>query len=239
MAQLLKSFTELFSLSVVPEKAWGYQDEVAPKHWDCLSDNYALCGQGKSQSPIDIVDAVTTDLPILEFNYQPTQLITQENKHTLHIDAEKAGYLKVGSNNYQLVQFHFHTPSEEAIAGKTADMVIHLVHQNIQGQLAVVALLLKVATEDNPFINTLWQALKQAESDNVEIDLNQLLPEDKNYYSFDGSLTTPPCTEGVKWLVMKQAISLSANQLAQYCAIYPSNVRPLQPLNGRQILSSN
>ncbi|OQY51822.1 MAG: hypothetical protein B6247_18380 [Candidatus Parabeggiatoa sp. nov. 2] len=160
------------------------------------------------------------------------------------VTADKAGSLKIGDNAYQLLQFHFHTPSEEAIHGKRTDMVIHLVHQNSQGELAVVALLLKTGDTTNPFIETLWNVMPKTpgkpEQHDVQIDINRLLPTGKNhYYTFAGSLTTPPCSEGVKWLVLKQMGTISPKQLAQYHEVYTENARPLQPLNGRQVLSSN
>ncbi len=222
---------------------WSYEDKTGPTYWDCLSEEYALCGSGKQQAPIDITESTKADLPPLEFNYSPIPLIIENNGLSVQITAEKAGSLKIGDNAYQILQFHSHTPSEEAINGKRTDMVIHLVHQNIQGQLAVVALLLNVGDTPNPLIETLVQAMPKTPGEpqqhDIQIDINQLLPKDKNYYSFEGSLTTPPCSEGVKWVVLKQPISISAAQLAQYQAVHPENIRPLQPLNNRQIFSSN
>jgi carbonic anhydrase len=222
---------------------WSYEGKTGPTHWGSLSEEYVLCATGKQQSPIDITESVTANLPPLEFNYSPIPLVIENNGHTIKMTADKAGTLKIGDDEYQLLQFHTHTPSEEAINGKLANMVIHLVHKNAQEQLAVVAVLLEVGETANPLIETLWKVMPKTvtkpQQHETQIDVNQLLPQDKNYYTFEGSLTTPPCSEGVRWMVLKQPVSISAQQLAQYQAVYPENVRPLQPLNDRKVSSSN
>ncbi len=134
---------------------WGYEGETGAAHWSSLAEDNALCGSGKQQAPIDITESIKAELPPLEFNYSPIPLIIENNGHSIQITADKAGSLKIGDNAYQLLQFHSHTPSEEAINGIRADMVIHLVHQNIHGQLAVVAVLLNVGDTPNPLIETL------------------------------------------------------------------------------------
>jgi len=220
---------------------WSYEGETGPSHWGALSEEYALCGTGEQQSPIDITESVTADLPPLEFNYSPIPVVIENNGHTIKMTA--TGTLKIADDEYQLLQFHTHSPSEAAINGKPADMVIHLVHKNAQDQLAVVAVLLEVGETANPLIQTLWDVMPKTVTEpqqhETQIDINQLLPEDKNYYTFDGSLTTPPCSEGVRWMVLKQPVSISAEQLAQYQSVYPKNVRPLQAVNGRKVSSSN
>ena len=223
---------------------WNYEGKTGPAYWDCLSDEYALCGSGKQQSPIDITDSIKAHLPPLMFNYQPIPLIIENNGHTIQITADKAGHLKIGDNAYQLLQFHFHAPSEEAIHGQRTDMVVHLVHQNIQGELVVVAVLLKKGKTTHAFMKTLWNVMPKTpgapQQHDVQIDINRLLPMGKkDYYTFPGSLTTPPCSEGVTWVVLKQTVSISPAQLAQYQAVYTENARPLQPLNDRKVLSSN
>jgi carbonic anhydrase len=222
---------------------WSYEGKTGPAHWDCLSEEYALCGSGKQQSPIDITESIKANLPALEFNYRPIPLTIENNGHTIQITTDKAGELKIGDDAYQLLQFHFHTPSEEAINGKRTNMVIHLVHQNAQGELAVVAVLLETGEMANPLIETLWNVIPKTQGKpqhhEVQIDINQLLPKEKDYYTFNGSLTTPPCTEGVKWVILKQTASISTKQLAQYQAVYTGNARPLQPLNDRKVFSSN
>ncbi len=226
------------------ETHWGYTGDSGPANWGHLNTEYALCATGKQQSPIDITGSVKADLPQLEFNYNPVPITIENNGHTIKMPAGKAGTLKVGDASYQLLQFHTHSPSEGAINGKQSDMVVHLVHKNAQNELAVVAVLLEKGETANPLLASLWKVMpktvgKAQQYDNVQMDIKQLLPKDKNYYSFTGSLTTPPCSEGVKWMVLKTSVSISAEQLAQYQAVYSHNARPLQPLNGREILSSN
>ncbi len=224
-----------------PENQWSYKGKTGPKYWSCLSAKFASC-DGRQQTPIDITESIKADLPPLLFHYRPFLLIRENNRHTLQVAAKKAGHLKIGDDLYQLLQFHFHSPSEEAIYGKQAEMVVHLVHQNELGEFAVVALLINVGNAKNPFIETLWNAFlktPKSKQNELQIDLRRLLPVGKNYYTFSGSLTTPPCSEGVRWFVLKQAAFISHQQLAQYCNIYRENARPLQPLNGRQVFSSN
>ena len=222
---------------------WSYDGDTGPANWGSLSAEYGLCATGTKQSPINIAASVKAELPTLEFNYKPIPLAIQNNGHTIKMTADTAGTLTIDKDTYKLLQFHTHTPTEMTINGKPADMVMHLVHQNTKGELAVVAVHFKVGETANPLIEQLWKAMPKtagkAQSHEVQIDVNQLLPADKNYYAFEGSLTTPPCSEGVRWMVLKQKVSISAEQLAQHKALYPSNVRPVQALNGRKILSSN
>jgi carbonic anhydrase len=222
---------------------WSYEGDTGPTHWGNLSADYGLCATGLKQSPINITHSVKAELPPLEFNYTPIPLAIQNNGHTIKITADKAGTLTIDKDIYQLLQFHTHSPSEMTIDGKAADMVIHMVHKNAKGELAVVAVHFKVGETANPLIEQLWKVMPKTagkvQSHNVQIDVNQLLPADQNYYTFEGSLTTPPCSEGVRWIVLKQMMPISAEQLAQHKALYPNNVRPVQPLNGREILSSN
>ncbi|MDM8559515.1 carbonic anhydrase family protein [Candidatus Parabeggiatoa sp. HSG14] len=222
---------------------WSYEGKTGPAYWDCLSEEFALCSSGKYQSPINITETTKTDLPLLEFGYRPIPLTIKNNRYTFQVIAETAGALKIGDEDYQLLQFHAHTPSEEGVDGKRLDMVIHLVHQNIHGKLAVVAVLLEKGEIANPLIETLWKMMPKTPGEpqqhDVQIDISQLLPEDRNYFTYEGSLTTPPCSEGVKWIILKQSISISAEQLTQYHAIYSDNARPFQPLNERKVFSSN
>ncbi|MDM8559514.1 carbonic anhydrase family protein [Candidatus Parabeggiatoa sp. HSG14] len=227
---------------------WTYEGKTGPAHWGSLSEKYALCSTGKQQSPIDISKSTKTDLPQLEFNYNPFPLVIANNGHTIGVVTDKGGLLKIGEESYKLWQFHTHAPSEGTINGKHADMVIHFVHVNAQNKdqlkFAVVGVYLEKGKTANPLIETLWKVMPKTASEepqkhDIQIDAKQLLPQDKNYYTFTGSLTTPPCWEGIKWMILKQPVSISAEQLAQYHALYPHNARPLQPLNGREVLSSN
>ncbi len=222
---------------------WGYEGHAGPAHWGSLSEDYAACSTGTQQSPVDITSSVKADLPPLKFNYSPISLIIENNGHTIKMSADKAGSLTIGEQVYHLLQFHTHSPSEGAVNGKRADMIVHLVHKSDQGELAVVAVFLEKGDTANSLIETLWKVMPKTQGKpqqhDIQIDINQLLPAEKHYYSLTGSLTTPPCSEGVKWVILKQPVSISAGQLTQYQTVYSHNARPLQPLNDRQVLSSN
>lgn len=225
---------------------WSYDEgDSAPAHWASLSEYFATCDAGKQQSPVDIADAITikAELPSLQLDYKPISFDMVNNGHTVRITPDNAGTLTIGEDSYQLWQFHFHTPSEEAINGKHADMVIHIVHRSAENKLAVIAVLLEKGEVANPLIDTLWKVMPkmsgEPQAHDSQIDINQLLPEDKSYYTLWGSLTTPPCSEGVRWIILKQPVSISAEQLAQFQAVYSHNNRPIQPLNNRWVLSSD
>jgi carbonic anhydrase len=223
---------------------WSYNGSTGPKQWGSLETDFKTCALGKYQSPINIRDDLTTkaDLPTIEFAYRSAPLKIIDNGHTIQINYAPGSFVTINGKEYELVQFHFHRPSEERINGKRYDMVAHLVHKDADGKLAVVAVLLTNGVA-NPFINTLWQNLpkeKEVETavDSVSINIADLLPKDRAYYTFNGSLTTPPCSEGVTWFVLKHPSSISADQVARFARSYPMNARPVQPLDGREIRAS-
>jgi carbonic anhydrase len=226
---------------------WDYTGKADPTHWGDLSPDYAQCKLGKHQSPIDITNTTKAQLTPLQFDYHSIPLVIENNGHTIKVNADNAGTLTIGKDSYKLVQFHVHDPSEEAINGKRADLVIHLVHQNEKGQLAVVAVLFNASSQKNaanPLLEAELKVLpptpgKPQTYKEVKIDVNQLLPKDRNYYTYEGSLTVPPCQEGVKWIVLKQTVSMSLEELAKFRALYPNNARPLQPVRDRQVFSSD
>ena len=223
---------------------WSYTGATGPANWGTLEKDYGACAFGKSQSPIDIRNDVAkkADLPAIVFDYTPSPLKIIDNGHTIQINYAPGSFIRIGDKPYELVQFHFHKPSEEKINGKSYDMVAHLVHKDKDGHLAVVAVLLANGG-DNPFIRTLWDNLpkvKETETavDAVRIDIANLLPENKAYYTFSGSLTTPPCSEGVTWFVLKNPAPISADEIDRFGRSYPMNARPVQALNGREVKAS-
>lgn len=229
--------------AVSPTAHWEYAGEHGPAHWSHISKDYEGCALGHTQSPIDIRSAeMHADLPKLEFHYAPSPLHIINNGHTIQVNMDPGSTLKIGDKSYTLVQFHFHTPSEERIKGKPYDMVAHLVHKDDAGKLAVVAVLFKVGAE-NPTLPMIWQNMPRfATPEHTVASLNfnaaDLLPTKAAYYNFEGSLTTPPCSEGVNWFVMKQPVSLSAKQLKFFHAYYDHNARPVQALNSRVVKES-
>jgi carbonic anhydrase len=225
-----------------PPPHWTYTGETGVDKWGSLGKDYATCSLGHRQSPIDIRRTVKADLPPLKFAYKPVPLSIIDNGHSIKVDTPDAGSLTLEGVSYELVQFHFHKPSEERINGKTYDMVAHLVHQSKDGKLAVLSVLMEAGKEQS-LIRTLWnhlplEAEKQFTYSDVKIDPSLLLPAKRNYYTFLGSLTTPPCTEGVLWLVLKAPLQISKEQLASFATIYRNNVRPVQGVNNRVIKES-
>jgi len=225
-----------------PPPHWTYKGHEDPKHWGELSPAFAACSNGHHQSPINITDAKVADLPALKFDYNAVPLSIIDNGHTVMVTYAPGSTLTVGDKVYKLTQFHFHHPSEEHVNGRKFEMVAHLVHTDDQGHLAVVAVLFKDGAA-NPLLDTLWKNIpaekeKTVAPASVSVNVKDLLPSDSGYYTFSGSLTTPPCTEGVTWYVLKTTSTLSHEQLATFAKLYPADNRPIQPANQREILET-
>jgi carbonic anhydrase len=239
-----------FSFSLLPiavnaqeaKPHWSYEGATDPSHWGSLEPVYAACSTGHVQSPIDITGAKKSDLPALKINYSSAPLSIIDNGHTVQINYPEGSTLTVGSKTYTLKQFHFHHPSEEEVDGKRYDLVAHLVHADAEGHLAVIAVLFKKGAA-LPMLDTLWknvpsQKEKSVDVSSVSVNAKDLLPSDLGYYTFAGSLTTPPCSEGVTWYVLKTHETLSGEELAAFAKLYPHNARPIQSTNGREILET-
>ncbi len=225
-----------------PAHEWGYSGKEGPAHWGELKPEFATCKTGHQQSPINIVGAQTSDLPAIQFGYKPTALHIINNGHSIQINYAPGSFIRIGNKQYELKQFHFHHPSEETIKGKHFPMELHLVHSDAAGNLAVLSVLLEEGSA-NPLVETLWaQAPKTAgpekADDNLQINAADLLPANHSYFTFTGSLTTPPCTEGVRWFVLETPVTISNEQVAAFAKIYPYDERPTQALNGRTVLAS-
>lgn len=221
---------------------WSYDGATGPRHWSALEPDFGTCSLGHNQSPIDIRHTSKAKLPPLEFAYQPSPLKILDNGHTIQVNYDAGSSVTIDGKRYELLQFHFHKPSEERINGRSYPMVAHLVHKNAEGKLAVVAVLFRKGAE-NPLLQTLWDALPQEKGQQREvagttIDIGKLLPGEQGYYNFAGSLTTPPCSEEVNWFVLKNPVEMSAAQLQRFAKIYKHNARPVQPLNGRTVMES-
>lgn len=221
---------------------WSYEGEYGPANWPNINSSWAQCGSGKRQSPIDLRDGMKVDLEQIGFDYHPSSFSEIDNGHTIQVTVGGGNFLTVGNQTYELQQFHFHRPSEERINGKGTEMVIHLVHRSFEGKLLVLAVLLERG-KANPMIQTVWNHLplekKQPVSPSILLDVNEALPEKREYFTYMGSLTEPPCTEDVLWIVMKQPMQASPAQMALFSRLYPLNARPVQQSNGRIIKESN
>ena len=220
---------------------WTYAGATGPAKWGSLNKEFALCKQGLTQSPIDIPDADARkgDLPPLLFNYKPSPLRIVDNGHTIQVNYAPGSFVNVEGKRYELVEFHFHKPSEQKVDGKGHDMEAQLVHKDADGKLIVLAIELD-AGKENRLIKTLWDNLPQDKGkervvDAVKINALELLPQNKGYYTFAGSLTTPPCSESITWFVLKTPVQVSTEEIARFGRIYPMNARPVQPRNDRDI----
>jgi carbonic anhydrase len=219
--------------------SWTYSGKTGPSHWSEVS---RICKYGHAQSPIDIKQPQLKELPLLEFDYRPAALNVIDNGHTVQVNYVPGSTLKVGNKTYELVQFHFHHLSETAVRGKHSPLEAHLVHKDADGNLAVVAVLLNEG-EANAAVATTWANIpaekeKAVAPANVQVDGAQLLPANRRYYTFPGSLTTPPCTENVTWFVMVNPMTISKEQIEKFAKLYPNDERPVQPLNNRVVMES-
>jgi carbonic anhydrase len=220
---------------------WGYDGEAGPAHWGRLKPEFALCASGERQSPIDIRDGIAVDLELPRFDYRPSAFSVIDNGHTVQVNLAPGNTVEVMGRRYELVQFHFHRPSEERINGRLFEMSVHLVHRDPDGRLAVVGVVLERGAA-RPALQQVWNNLPlekhEALAASGTIDPAALLPEDRRYFTYMGSLTTPPCSEGVLWMVMQQPVQASPAQIGIFSRLYPMNARPVQQSAGRLIKQS-
>ena len=220
---------------------WDYAGEGGPQSWGGLKPEFGLCSTGKRQSPIDIKNGISVELEPVQFDYRASRFGVLDNGHTVQVNVAPGNFIQLGGRRWELVQFHFHRPSEERIDGRQFDMVAHLVHKDADGRLAVVAVLLERGSVQ-PVVQAVWNNLPLEKGEevpaNVVLDLNHLLPPDRRYFTYMGSLTTPPCSEGVTWVVMRQPVPLSQEQIDIFARLYPMNARPVQQAAGRLIKQS-
>lgn len=221
---------------------WSYQGDAGPQSWGKLKPEFIKCTSGERQSPIDIRDGMKLQLDPVLFDYRPSAFRVIDNGHTVQVNVAGGNTIEVMGRRYSLVQFHFHRPSEERVDGRQFEMVAHLVHKDMEGRLAVVAVLLDQGSA-HPLVQTVWNNLPLEKGEEVParamLDLNALLPAERNYFTYMGSLTTPPCSEGVLWMVMKQPVQVSLEQIGIFARLYPMNARPIQAASGRLIKESN
>jgi carbonic anhydrase len=219
---------------------WGYDGEVGPEHWGALSPDFAACSAGKEQSPVDIPATAPVNPPALGFDYRPSDLNITNNGHSIQVNIEPGSTLETGGAAYPLVQFHLHAPSEHTLNGAHTAMELHLVHKDAGGHVAVVGVMI-VEGAHNPAYETVLAHMPVEEGEpqtisGTSLDAGELLPAEQSYYRYNGSLTTPPCTEGVTWFVLATPVELSPAQIASFVSRYDHNYRPVQPLNERVFL---
>ena len=227
---------------VLPPPAWDYAGPGAPEAWARLRPDYARCANGQRQSPIDIRGGIAVDLEPIRVDYRPSAYSVTDTGHTVRVDVDAGNAITVMGRRYELQEFHFHRPAEERVDGHQYDMDVQLVHRSADGHVAVIAVLLDQGAAQ-PVVQAVWNNLPLEKYDplraDAPLDPAQLLPSDRRYYTYMGSLTTPPCDEGVLWMVMQKPVSVSAQQVDIFTHLYPMNARPLQQADGRLIKQSN
>ena len=228
---------------------WGYSAEDGPARWDALSPDWALCGKGRSQSPVDLGGAKPAGAVELGFGYQPASLkiIHHEhvvdvlnNGHTIQVNYDEGSTIDIQGTRFELLQYHFHAPSEHTVGARHFPMEMHLVHQSQSGEVAAVGVFIEAGAHNAAF-EPVWEHVpketgKQEHLEHVVVDVDQLLPSDRRTYRYPGSFTTPPCSEGVHWLVFVEPIQLGQEQIDAFRAVVKVNNRPVQSLEGREVL---
>lgn len=222
---------------------WSYEGETGPEYWGDLDPTNAVCTNGEEQSPINIETAKTDKddkVEELKFNYAPTNFALANNGHTIQGNPEALeNSIIIDGEEYKLAQFHFHTPSEHQFNGQNFDMELHLVHKSASNELAVIGLMIKEGAA-NSALEKSWKVLPEEETTKdvkvaEAIDLMGLLPENMENFRYEGSLTTPPCSEEVEWIVLEQPIEMSKEQIDLFRQTFKDNDRPVQPLNDREV----
>jgi carbonic anhydrase len=220
---------------------WGYSGDSGPEHWAELTEDYKLCSEGKNQSPVNLQNPIKAELEGLELSYQGAASEILNNGHTIQVNIAEGSRLLVDGKTFHLKQFHFHTPSENRIFGQSFPMEVHFVHADAAGNLAVLAVML-IEGEEHQVIQQLWSIMPEKENTKAALGgignaYTKLFPKNGKYYRYNGSLTTPPCTEGVRWFVVNQPVAISKTQVEKFIKIMgQSNNRPTQALNARVIL---
>lgn len=217
---------------------WGYEGDRGPDRWGSLDEAFSTCANGTEQSPIDLVDGAAGDYPTLMFDYGPRTGMVVNNGHTIQVNVDRGSGIVLDNTRYELLQFHFHHGSEHTFGGVQLPMEMHLVHRSDRGMLAVVGVLLAEGAA-NATLAPIWERFPRQANWAVALpealEVAELLPVPQSAWRYRGSLTTPPCTEGVSWIVMTEPGTLSAAQIATFGAIHPRNFRPVQPLNRRTL----
>lgn len=217
---------------------WGYGAENGPTKWASMHPKFRLCGTGKQQSPINIPTRTAKKSAALAISYKAGSGNVVNNGHTVQVNVPIGNYLTAGGRRYRLLQFHFHTPSENHVGGKSFPMEMHLVHKSTDGKLAVVSVMIEAGGDGKSLIDRLplpKKAGDKQELGKLAVDPASILPKRRVHFAFGGSLTTPPCSEGVAWFVMATPVKVATATIKRFHAILGNNNRNLNPLNGRSV----
>ncbi len=217
--------------------AWSYEGETGPEHWDEVDEEYALCEQGHNQSPVNLANATRSPFPGIVTDYQPEKLEVEDDGHAIEAWVDQPdSSITIDGTRYELERFHFHLPSEELIQGRRFPASVHMVHVSDKDRIAVVAIMVKPGKPNPALSFGIPDSPGEKIETDIEIDPDRLFPKDKTAYRYEGSLTTPPCTEGVTWTVFKQPITMSADKLNAIRSVHHGNARPVQPIEQHRIL---
>lgn len=225
-----------------PAPSWSYEGETGPEHWGTMEAKFAACSEGQTQSPINLKWNKPEESGKLEFSYKDSSLKVIDNGHTLQFHYEQGSKVSINGEEYDLIQMHFHTPSEHTIANKSYPLEVHFVHQDVLGRLAVIGVMFTESKTNDPTIDALWgfvpsEKNKQMDIPDFKLNPMKLIPSKHTYYHYSGSLTTPPCTEGVNWNVLNTPVNISKSQIEAFRSLYHLNNRPVQSLNGRKVVN--
>ena len=231
---------------------WSYEGADGPAKWETLSSKWTICGQGHSQSPIDIEKTVKADLPKLRAEFKPENVAIVHHEHmadvintghSIQVNYTGGDSLKIGDEQFKLIQYHFHSPSEHTVAGKHYALEMHLVHKSADGKLAVAGVFIEEGRHNaafDPILSNLPKSKSEEHHmEQMKVDVDDLLPTKSTTYRYDGSLTTPPCSEGVKWIILTTPIQLSADQIGTFRSVIDGNSRPVQQLYGRSVATDD
>ena len=229
-----------FVVSAGETSHWSYEGQDGPTHWAELAPDFSACSAGKNQSPVNITGAIDGNLPELSISYQPGGSEVINNGHTIQVNYLPGSFITVDGTDYELRQFHFHSPSENLIESQQYPMEVHFVHTDVNANLAVLAVMFSRG-EENPALKTIWQTMSEEVNSAAtlmhQVSAGELIPEDRSYFRFNGSLTTPPCSEGVTWIVLQHTDDASDAQLNAFLqTLHHTNNRPVQPLNARVVI---
>lgn len=221
---------------------WSYKGAGAPEHWGDLQPDFRICGLGLEQTPIDLNTSVSAGLGSVEPSFQAMPLRVVNNGHTIQVNCDAGSGTRINDKPYELLQFHYHHPSEHLLSGVRFDLECHFVHRSAAGELAVLGVFIRPGAH-NPALDVIWNAMPSTEGPELKpgstVRPADMLPRGRGYYRYFGSLTTPPCSEGVLWTVYKDPIEASSEQVRRFAALFPVNARPVMPLNRRFLLESS
>lgn len=240
MAVLLAMSTHAMAEDLT--RKWGYYGEEGPAFWGDLDQSFQICKEGYHQSPIDLKKPILAKLPDFSTHYVPSTALADDAGYTLRVDMKSASnHLELEGQNFDLIEFHFHQPAEHPIDGKVYPLELHFVNMSESGDAVALGVFYEVGAE-SPALNVLLPAFKASKEGKkqieVQINPNDLQPQKASFYRYEGSLTTPPCREGLVWLVHQKPMTLSAEQLAMFKTLMIENARPVQKMHSRMLLQS-